>query len=54
MEDSGIQVLGLGLGPDSNGLKDHIAHSKTNLEPHQVAEAFVEILTQLATDAHHL
>lgn len=53
MGDSGIQVLGLGLGPDSNGLKDHIAHAKTNLEPHQVAEAFVELLNRMAEDAHH-
>ena len=44
----GVRVVGLGLGPTSDALLRFLPNSRVNLEPHQVAEEFIEILMNSA------
>lgn len=44
MDENGIYVFGLGLGPNTQNLAKHVPNCRTNLTPDQVAPAFIEFL----------
>ncbi len=48
LQRGGVCVVGLGLGPTSDALLRFLPNSRVNLEPHQVAEEFIEILMNSA------
>jgi uncharacterized protein with von Willebrand factor type A (vWA) domain len=48
LQRRGVGVIGLGLGPTSDALQRFLPNSRANLEPHQVAEEFIEILMNSA------
>jgi hypothetical protein len=51
LQRSGVRVLGMGLGPNSDQLLEFLPTSRVNLEPHQVAEVFIQILMSSAHGA---
>lgn len=51
LQRSGVRVLGLGLGPNSDALLEFLPGSRVNLEPHKIAEVFIQILMSSAHGA---
>ena len=48
LQRRGVRVVGLGLGPTSDALLRFLPNSRVNLEPHQIAEKFIDILMNSA------
>ena len=44
LQRSGVRVLGLGLGPNSDALLEFLPNSRVNLQPNHIADAIIQII----------
>jgi hypothetical protein len=53
LQRSGVRVLGLGLGPNSDALLEFLPTSRVNIEPQQALDQLVQVIINVSNGFQH-